>query len=375
MLMRNMFKKHLCSVLLGLVAVGSFQAPSFAKQLDLLHGVTFEISGYSEAKNLPAKFSSADEIMSAVNASSNLLVHMEVLRRGSADLGASEKDRLVNLLHKRYLSSENDAVKFFDNGYAQLVYKDNKSGLFFLRKANDKLNNQFSNLAYALAQADVDLNIENAPTDVMNFRKLDVTYKLSDAVAYDAKSHQPGFWPAFLQVIKNLTPIGPYASFTNSDFSSSYVPFGADLALADAGTVQISKVESTAVSPTATTKVTPEEVTCTAAASYADPAQLNWAKHFRSTTLHLGGGKEEKVHFFTTDTPNKYKVVAIDSNKRVLADFISPIAPYIVEDINGDGVDELVIRQYLENPNEPIKVYRYSRCGYQLDKTVSTYFE
>ncbi|MBY0404709.1 MAG: hypothetical protein K2X66_12470 [Cyanobacteria bacterium] len=373
-----MVKKYCLTLMASLLLVGGMTSPVMAQTtLDLLHKVPFQISAYPESKAFPDKFTTSDEVVGILNKTPNLLVHMEALRRGYFDLAPSEQEALVKVLHARYFSNENDTIKFFDNGYAQLVYKSNKTGLFFLRKANDKIKNQFSNLAYALAQADADINIEKASPDVMTFRKLDVTYKLSDAVDYDAKSHQPGFWPAFLSVLTQLKAIGPFANFTNTDFSSKYVPFGSDVALVNAGKVQVATSESTALPPLPGADSSIAQTASCDTSVTAPSTGVNWEKLIRSTDLHLGDGLNgSKVNFFPTEKPNSFRVIALDPNKQTLANFSSPVAPYIVEDIDGDGVDELVIRQYLESPENPVIVYRFNkRCGFQLDKTVSRYFQ
>lgn len=347
------------------------------KVSDLLHQVEFDISAYPESKKLSAKLTNADEVVQILNGTKNLLVHMEAIRRGSLDLSESEKQALVQKVHARYFASENDVTKFFDNGYTQMTVLNNKSGLFFLRKANDKLANQFTSLAYALAQADADVNIERSSPANMSFRKLDVTYKMTDAVTRDAQSHQPGFWPSFTQALEKLGTIPAFTSFAHKDFSDSYVPFPNDGVLGQGGKVKIVTAESTVSDASGK----PAGASCEPAISSGQDISVDLTKAFKMMPLRLGmmtpnmTSSLDKVYFFQTAQPSQYRVLAINGSRQVLADFISPQAPYIVEDLEGDGTDELVIRQYLKDKKEPVKVYRYSPvCGFQQDKTVASYF-
>ncbi len=369
-----MVNKRLLAITLGVLTAGCLQISAFADKLDLLHNVPLEISEHTTTLNIPEQVSSADQVLNILNASPNLLVHMEMMRRGYHHLPTSEQDKLVNELNKRYTAASSDPIKFFDHGYAQLVYKNNKTGLFFLRKANDKLRNQFSSLAYALAQADVDLYIENNPADTMTFRKLDVIYKLTDAVDYDARAHQSGFWPTFVRVSNELKKVGPYAEFTNTDFSERYLSYvgkvGTANTVSNPDSVEVSVEESTAIPPTAP-----------ASSSVCEPAilppgEISAGQLFRSRKISLGEGRGHgTANFYTTQQTGQYKVVVTDAANQVIGRFLSPSAPYIVEDLNRDGVDEFVIRQFLKDPLNPIQVYRFGPCGFQLDKTISNYFK
>jgi hypothetical protein len=342
------------------------------KVSDLLHQVEFDISAYPESKKLSGRLTNADEVVQILNGTKNLLVHMEAIRRGSIDLSESEKQALVQKVHARYFASENDVTKFFDNGYTQMTVLNNKSGLFFLRKANDKLANQFTSLAYALAQADADVNIERSSPANMSFRKLDVTYKMTDAVARDAQSHQPGFWPSFTQALEKLGTIPAFTSFAHKDFSDSYVPFPNDGVLGQGGKVKVVTAESTATDASGKSVA----ASCQPAISSGQDISVDLTKAFKMMPLRLGiMSPLDKVYFFQTAQASQYRVLAINGSRQVLADFISPQAPYIIEDLEGDGTDELVVRQYLKDKKEPVKVYRYSPvCGFQQDKTVASYF-
>jgi hypothetical protein len=223
-----------------------------------------------------------------------------------------------------------------------------------------------------MAQADADVNDEKASPDEMTYRKLDVTHKLEDAVHIDAQTHQYGFWPSFVRVVQRLSPLGAYRDYTTTDYSLAYVPYGNSPTMTPSSMVKVTVSESPATPP-----VGQEKPLLGAACqiSSSGMSQLNWQKLVRTTTIPAMAGMEpQTVNFFSTDKANEYQVVILGSGKQLLANFVSPVASSSVEDIDHDGVYELVIRQYRFNPFEPVKVYRYTPCSFQLDKTVANFF-
>jgi hypothetical protein len=46
----------------------------------------------------------------------------------------------------------------------------------------------------------------------------------------------------------------------------------------------------------------------------------------------------------------------------------------LVEDLDGDGTFEIVARQYKQDPYNPVIVYRYTPCGFELDKKIFNAF-
>src|SRR5262249_24124410 len=151
-----------------------FSQSAFSDEsFDLLHSVPLEISGYVVAKDFPITFYTSDQVLKAIDSSPVLIIHMDALRRSNEDLPSTEQQKLIAALIKRQQLKEKDAQLAFDLGYAQLIYNNNKTGLFYLRKANDQFQNQFSSLAYAMAEVEPDLNHEGAPPDGMTTRKMD----------------------------------------------------------------------------------------------------------------------------------------------------------------------------------------------------------
>lgn len=334
------------------------------RKLDLLRNIPLETSTYLKDGTLPPTFTSADQIMKVLNEKRNLLVHMEAIRRSYSELGPAEQEKLVTTLFQRYRALNEDPVRFFDYGYAQLVLKDNKTGLFFLRKANDAIKDQFSSLAYGMAQAEADLNFEQGDPAQMTTRKLDSIFMFKDAVKRDAKAHKPGFWPTYVRVMEQLKPIGAYNDLVKSDLSVYYVPYG------------------NSVFPDAPPQPKYVGTAFLAAAGGSTCQPYDPFKKLTSQALYNqrnvdfnGDGQNLNVQFYTDSTkPNSYQVVVSNSNG-TLANFDSPVAPYIVEDIDADGKYEFVVRQYEYDPLHPIKVYRYNSCRFEQDADISANFE
>ena len=359
--------------ILGVVAALAFSTtvsfPSFAENVDFLRTIPLEVSGYASAQNFPEKFTTADQVIQAINSSPVLLVHMEAIRRGYHDLPVAEQEKLLTNLHKRRQTNENDLVLGFDHGYAQLVYKQNKTGLFFLRKANDRLQDQFSNLAYGMAQVEADINLEGAAPDQTTTRKMDATYKLGDAVKADALKHQPGFWPTYMRVVEKMRELPAYKSFTRRDFSIAYVPVGSKVVpMAGATTTSIPLTDKPA-----SLLSNALNTSCTPATNEADADTTPGAiLAQRSANFN---GNQALITFSPTGQPSLYRVQVLAPNGQPMLSFKSHAMPNIVEDIDGDGILEIVARQYQHNPLQPILVYRYTPCGFELDKKVFNDFQ
>lgn len=363
-------QKKLCLWLSGLTLVGnSLALQAQAEPLDLLRSIPLTVNGYASAQSFPERFSSPEQVVQALNSTPVLLVHMEALRRAYHELDPGSHDRLLEAIHKRRLTNEKDLMLGFDHGYAQLVFKQNKTGLFFLRKANDFFQDQFSALAYGMAEVEADLNLESATPETTTTRKLDAMFKLADAVQRDAKNHQPGFWPSYIQVIEKMKPMAAYKSFSNRDFSLVYVPYGN--AVVPLGGVQNSSLPLTMDNPTASltsanfgTVCSPEGDPDTA----TGPSVAQQSANFN--------GMPALIQFFGNSGLNDYVVRISGPDGRTLTSFKANTVPNrVVEDLDKDGVYEIVIRQYRENPSRPVIVYRYTPCGLELDQKIHNAFQ
>lgn len=344
----------------------TLQIPALA-DIDLLRAIPLEIKGYEVTQSFPAHFSTAAQVLSAIDSTPNLLVRMEVIRRAYHNLDSTEAEALLAALLKRHQLNENDLTVGFNHGYAQLVFKDNKTGLFFLRKANDRLQNQFSSLAYAMAQAQADINLEQAAPDQMTTRKMDVTYKLTDAVKFDAANHQPGFWPSYIRVLEQLKTIPAYGSFPQRDFSLVYLPYGNSVVPMRGATSMSIPLQNDAAT-----------LFSNALKTSCDPENLEGGDSVVGSPISQKttsfGGDSATIQFFNAEEPGQYRVRVLSNDGRLMLSFRTYAMPNIVEDLEGDGSFEIVARQYKQDPLQPVLVYRYTPCGFELDKKVFELF-
>jgi hypothetical protein len=343
------------------------QPESLTSAVDMLRSIPLEIKDYPAVRNLPTRFSTANQVLQAIDSTPTLLVHMEVLRRGYHQLEPSEKDKLLTSLLERHRASEHDLMLGFDHGYAQLVFKRNKTGLFFLRKANDRFKNQFSSLAYGMAQVEADITLENATPEEMTTRKMDAMYKLADAVQYDSQSHQPGFWPSYVRVIEKMKPLQAYSSFTHRDFSLVYLPYGNSVIPMQGAT--------TASIPLKSSYAGPSELGLGGACdpSLAADSDAVSGSLVSQRSMNFGAGSA-LIQFFGTNEPGLYRVRVSSSDGQPLLSFKTYARNSIVEDLDGDGNFEIVARQYSQDPLNPVLVYRHTPCGFELDKKITDNF-
>ena len=350
-----------------------------ALDIDLLRSVPLEVTGYASAQCLPPQLTSAQDVLTVLNGTPVLLVHMEALRRGYTELPAEERAKLLSDLHKRHMAKETDLMLGFDLGYAELVYEHNKTGLFFLRKANDHFQDQFSNLAYGMAQAEADITLENASPEELTTRKMDVMYRLGDAVKIDAAHHQPGFWPSYMHVLEKLKPMGAYKSFSRRDFSLAYVPYGntvVPLRPAVNSSSSLSQTQqpgSLGQLPFSAT-VTPASSTAVCSPEAGTSESTGFFGSIVSQRTANFNGKLASIQFYRTADPH-YRVRVVDSTGASLLTFETLTTANIVEDLDGDGVFEIVARQYQYDSLKPVLVYRYTACGFALDQKLSASFQ
>jgi len=371
-------KRGILGALATLSLAGFLSGPVLADEpVDLLRTIPLEVGGYPAAQCLSSKLTSADQVLQMLNNTPVLLVHMEALRRGYADLPLIEQDKLLKALHKRHMAKESDLGLGFDLGYAELVYEHNKTGLFFLRKANDHFQDQFSNLAYGMAQVEADLTMENANPEEMTTRKMDAMYRLGDAVKIDAISHQPGFWPSYMRVIEKMKPMGAYKSFSRRDFSLAYLPYGNKVVPAIVNNnVTTSILAETMPGTTSTATSTLTGVVNNSCSPEAGNTEASgFFGNMLSQRTATFGASRATIQFFPTSEDHLYQVRVIGSNGKPALNFQSYAMPNLLEDIDGDGVYEIVARQFQYNPFKPIVVYHYTACGFELDKKISDDFQ
>ncbi len=373
-------KRGLFSLILAGTLAVSFQLNSFASDDTssmLLRTVPLDVSSYSQAATLDQSVQTADSTLKLIDSTKPLLLHMEALRRAYAAFGQNqaENDKLMAALKTRYLSDPNDANKFFDYGYAQLVMQADKNGLFFLRKANDKLESPYTSLAYGLAQIDADKVFEHASPDMMTDRKLDVTYKFQDALNYNKQDLLPGVWPSYINIMKALTSYPAFNSLRQEDVSTLYVPYGSTSMNTQAKGDQLLSLEvadNNSDSP-AMNDSHPPEVSSTCNFSATPP---DWKALAQSISWDLNNnGQSESIDFFKTEPGKPYQVEVMAGKNNVVGEFTSYKAPYIAEDLDNDGKFELVVREFKEDPYHPVYVYRWNGKCFAEDQSVAAYFK
>ncbi len=357
--------------------------PGFSEVLPLLRSVSLDVSKYPEASQIASQTQNADSTLTLLSNTKPLLVHMEALRLAYESFGMdmAEKDKLMQALKDRYMTDAENAEKFFDYGYAQLVMELNKNGLFFLRKANDKLGNPFTSLAYGLAQIDTDRLIENAPPEELTTRKMDATYKLKDALVYNREDKFPGVWPSYVRILESLKEASAYDSFRSEDVTTIYVPdsFTTLVQHDDPHQYLVLAGDAAPIPTASTTQVASNTMAATLPTTTAmcefSKTVTNTSPLAMSKTMDLNNdGSHEAILFYAQAPEGPYQVQVMDQQNHMIASFISYKAPYIMEDLEQDGQYELVIRQFSKDPYHPLYVYRWNGGCYSEDKTVTAYF-
>jgi hypothetical protein len=304
--------------------------------------------------SLPDKPTSASELYPVFN-QPQLALRMEALRRAGQFLSTDEKAQLWAYLNQRRDQNVNDPNLYFDVGYADITLRLNKTGLFFLRKASERLRNPFASMAYAMAQADIDLYLEGGKPDTPSYRKLDVVYKLTDAIYMDVKKHTPGLWPTFVRIQQQLANYPAYTDFSQRDYSDTFIPYG-------------ERPKSYATASTFNCAVTPDKP-----ASLTEQQSVVKPLYSQPVSLLRGGnGRQfQCLDFYPKPGQSSHYDIRIRHGERLVGNLESRVGSGIVEDLDGDGTYELVLRQYRIDPFHPIMVYRLtSTDSLQLDTTL-----
>jgi hypothetical protein len=320
-------------------------------------------------KSLPENPIRADQLFPVFN-QGGLSLRMEALRRAALRLDNAEKERLWAFLNKRRDANVNDPNLYFDVGYADVTLHMNKTGLFFLRKASERLNDPFALLAYGMAQADVDLYVEGGNPSTPSMRKLDVVYKLSDAIALGVKKPQFGLWPTFVAIQQQLSAIPAYADFSQRDYSDTLVPYGerASYATFNASTnlCLISPVSRSSVGNANSTSVGGQSLK----PLFSQPVQLGGGQWSTGR-----GGQPQCLDFFPDPGQRQHYTIHVRDGQTLLGQFESNVGLSIIEDLDHDGTYELVVRQFHVNRLHPIQVYRLQQNQLRLDTKIQQLFE
>lgn len=362
------------TVFVGPVGFAADEIPVIPNKM-LIRTIPLEVSAYPEAANISEQATSAQKTIAGLTESPNLLVHMELLREAYGIYGdnSTEKPKLIKALKDRYWADQENPEKFFDYGYSQLVFDANKNGLFFLRKANDKIASPFTNLAYGLAQIDADIYFEKAAINELTTRKMDAVYKLKDALTLNRDAKKSGVWASYVAIVQALKAYPAYESIVTEDVSTIYVPYSFQTTASTAGINFLAVSPNTpSAAPQNTLSTLPKEKTL----CHFDTQSLDWKQLADLKAIDLDNdGHNEGVAFLKTTETGPYQVVVYNEDRRPLAMFSSNKTGYLAEDLNGDGIKELVVRQYDSDPMHPVSVYRWNGQCFNEDKDIKAYFQ
>lgn len=338
-----------------------------AADYDFLRHLIIPLNGYTVGTSLPTKWKQSSQVVPLLLQNRNLALHLEILRQATLQLSPTEQRKLATALHAEHRKIPDDPYRFFDVGYTEWVIMHDKSALFYLRKANDQLQNPWSSLAYALAQAEADITHERALPGELTRRKQDAMFKLTDALTYQAKAPVSGFWPAYLRAMDALKPVPAYTDFTQTDRTDVLIPFGNSVS------VEYSLPEFD----------TSEDDTPTCQRPLLNSIAPKLSNATRTVSLYLNQQAEtpDGVYFLKADVTTEpgqstpgYEVVVRRGNQ-VLADIKTPVGPYIFEDLDQDGTPEIVLRQFSHNRTQPVRVYRFNGCQFEADTDLISLFE
>ncbi|MEB3205933.1 MAG: hypothetical protein VKK59_01125 [Vampirovibrionales bacterium] len=377
------------------------------------------------AEGLPETFRTASEVLGVLASQSSWPSRLETLRRASWSLSKPEQKSLLASLRQQYQAQNTDINRYVTYGLADFIMTENKSSLYFFRKATESSQDPFLNLIYAMAQAQVDATIERALPSEMTARKLDVILRLRESVSMDTLKHTPGFWPVFVQVRQRLCMNPLYAQDLSDDFSLRYVPVGqspfsvptlpaSKSARASARSTSPSKRPEASVSQPAKTaskaallavsaspqasesaqqagllqsnslsanSLSANSLSANSLSANSLPAKLEASQMAPANlvslrSIPLSPSMSHQVKFYANfSRDHAFTGVVTSSNEQIVAVLDGLNSTNIVEDLEGDGQFELVVRQFNQTPQAPVRVYRFVNGAYHLDERVASLFE
>jgi hypothetical protein len=294
-------------------------------------------------------------------------------------------------------------------GMAELLFDNNDTGLFFLRKANDELDTSVSQLAYALglAYADTALVPANQRTEVTQ-RKLNASYAFRDAFTRDVATPTAGLWPVAARALTDLRLKNPaFEVLLASNYSDAYLPYGnrrVDF-------IAPSSVEAywQSLAPKAKTKRKAKKMTEPPTTLTLKPAapcpqghdpegqQANATHPPCALVLptdavvsvrhvkHKGATADDWLSLYTVTVPATeqtadakappYRVIVANQRNEWLGIVPAYRDANLLEDINRDGEFEVVLRQEAYNPLQPVRVFSVSPQGLSEAKELTRHFE
>jgi hypothetical protein len=365
---------------------------------------------------------SGQSLLSMLDARANQpLAQLSLLLAARQHLTPAQQMAVLPVLKARVDAKNSQPSQWMTFGFAKVALERSKTGLFFLRKANDELQTPASELAYAMAQADMELSLEKGNPNEVTVRKLDVAYLLNQAVKQDAAKHEPGFWPLFADTVSQLRTMQGYSSLLSKDYSQLYVPMGNRMAVTVPTTTvnqYLASLNGASKSPrkiadAASSAATPKrpwrwwwqkaEPVDTAAAPSSVTASNGASTTPSSTEIVMGssvsstGGKvlDTKYVQLSPDPgqwigvqysvpaselplgivpPKQLEALVLNKNNQPLGRITVPDQSSLAEDLDRDGQFELVVRQFSKVPQYPVRVFRITPTGMVEDSRYTQLF-
>jgi hypothetical protein len=293
-------------------------------------------------------------------------------------------------------------------GMAELLFDNNDTGLFFLRKANDELDSSVSQLAYALglAYADTALVPANQRAEVTQ-RKLNASYAFRDACTRDVSTPTKGLWPVAARALTDLRLKNPaFEILLASNYSDAYLPYGnrrvdfiaptsveAYWQSLEPKTKRKRKAKKEADLPTTLTlkpaAPCPQDHDPQGQAPNAihPPCALVLPTNAVVSVRHVkhkGATTDDWLSLYTVTVPTAeqtdakaplYRVIVANKRNEWLGIVPSYRDANLLEDINRDGEFELVLRQEAFNPLQPVRVFSVTPQRLTESKELTRHFE
>ena len=289
-------------------------------------------------------------------------------------LAASDRSDLLQWLMARKQVKPGNRHRHFSFSFANVTLANQLGSLFPLRQINNRLKTADTALAYAVALIHAENMIDKVDPSEVTLRKMAIGSQLEQASKRHAIRQKEGkapkgFWPLLAKTVEPLLDMPAYQPVLRTDLSRFILPQGNR------------RVQYESLAPSLATPLKPIlGVSYDAMAPQCSLKQLTSAEYQQlqqqtkiRQTLVLDNSRPAYDLLFSADKGSS-TVTLINPNREQVGQFISPVGHRIIEDIDHDGVFELVVRQYAFKPTEPVIVYRLTHCGLQRDKAIDQLF-
>lgn len=163
-------------------------------------------SAYAEGGYTRAEQALAD--LKAGGRATASVTSMDIVRRAHEELPKDEQRLFVEGIKREHQASPDDTGGLFLQGYAQVVFRGNRSGLRLLRVTDERLRSPVSALAYGFALAEIGRARPEDPDGELYVKAM---WNLQDAWRRNAAQPSPGFLRSYEEGMERLG-ISPGAS-------------------------------------------------------------------------------------------------------------------------------------------------------------------